>query len=239
MAMNLSRYREVRERLVKLYRILSYQTFPVFITPSAMMSTEELRDRPYYSKEGFANDTDYYSRHELRHMQIPNIMEIIPNLTSEADIGFQNPNETLVMIYESVQEYIALWVEIMREAPEFKHPPIDELRALEDVAYLVYDGYSKIKPYLNRMSDYRAYEEDKMLKARGLGGLAALLKANPNRIPGEMSFVSHLDEFLQTSPGSAQGVESGPSIASMPMDGIMAPESPGGLESWLFNQGVA
>ena len=186
MAMTLSRYREVREKLVKLYRILSYQTFPVYITPTALMSVEELRTRPMYSREGFANDVDYYSRHELRHMQIPNIIDIIPNLTSENDIGFQNPNESLVMIYESIQEYIALWVEIMRDAPEFQHPPIEELRSLEDLAYLVYGGYEKIKPYLNRMSDYRAYEDDKVLKARGLGGLVALLRANPNYVAGEM-----------------------------------------------------
>lgn len=239
MAMTLSRYREVREKLVKLYRILSYQTFPVYITPTALMSVEELRTRPVYSREGFANDVDYYSRHELRHMQIPNIIDIIPNLTSEGDIGFQNPNESVVMIYESIQEYIALWVEIMRDAPEFQHPPIDELRSLEDLAYLIYGGYEKIKPYLNRISDYRAYEEDKALKARGLGGLAALLRANPNNVSGELSFVSHLDEFLQSSPGSAQGGSIAPGVTNMPVDGIMAPDRPDGLESWLFNQGVA
>ena len=208
MSLSLSRYNEVRNQLIKLHNILNNRAFDIWIAPRSLMTLEEIEGRFTYSQEGIIGDTQFFETHQLRKMKIVQIIDILDNLETEKDIGYGNPNVTVVTIYESIQEYIQLWCEMMRETPEFPHPSYDELRSLENVAYLVYGTYKTIKPYLKRKELNAHYHSEQRLNKRGLSGLGALFmttRFDRLRRDDQTGFISYLDEHISAlSPSTTQ-----------------------------------
>lgn len=191
-----SRYHAIRERVFYLFNILNNRLYEVWVTPTTLMSIEQVRERGQYRQEGFANDNNYYAEFQVRRMEVPKLIDLLPNVTSETDIGFRNANDAVVEIYEAIQEYISLWCELMTNAPEFPTPPRTELRYLETFAYYLFPTYKKIKPFKMTNDINRQLEQDIALNKKGLMGLGMLFSYNKK--VDDISFVSHLDALDST-----------------------------------------
>lgn len=196
MSMTQSRYMFIRERAFFLYNILNNRMYGIWVAPKTLMTLEEVRNRGVSNNEGSLADHNYFNEFQLRRMNIPAIIDILPNVMHQDDIGFENAGDTVLEIYESIQEYISLWCEIIVNAPEFKTPPKSELRYLEALAYHIFPLYKSIKPYKVDNDLQKQIREDESLNRKGLLGLGILFGFNKK--VGEISFVSHLDELEAT-----------------------------------------
>lgn len=246
------RYGAIRERLIVLYNILNNRQFGVWIAPKSMMSMEEIRNREEYSAADTIQDKGYFDEPQLRTMKITQILGCIDNFTSNSEIGFKNPNSTVVEIYESIQEYLALWCELMLNAAEHQSPPMNELRQLEKLAYIIFPMYKSIKPFTVNREFRNLSKDDTMLNKQGLMGLGALFSMNP--IGGnknqEYSWVSHLDEFESRHMGGPiasidtlstlyfpPAVQEAPQITQVAAeDSIGHIEQTSDLGSWVFKE---
>jgi len=198
MKMLYPRYGAVRARLIELHSILNHRVYGVWVAPKSLMSMDDLRERYHNNQPGFANDHGYYEEPQLRQMKVPQILGFLGNLLGPQDLGFQKANDAVPSIYESIQEYLALWCEMIRTVPEFKAPPREELRQLEGLAYMLFPAYSKIKPFTVNQAIRDAGKDNKAQEGMGLASLGMLFTMTPmlNKGTGQdISFVSHLDEL--------------------------------------------
>jgi len=196
-----ARYCVVRARLIELYNLLSFQAYPVWIAPETLMTTEQLRGRYEQVNEGFANDHNFFSEPQLRELKVPRIMDILEHIDSPDKLGFKNANKNVVEMYESIQEYLALWCEIIRTNC-WRYPPMEELKKLESVAYLLYPKYKLIKPFRVNQEVREKYRDDAMHNAQGLMGMGALFmmhRMGTGKGEDDYSFISHLDD-LNSAP---------------------------------------
>lgn len=241
MSLGLSRYNVIRERIFFLYNILNNRLYKVMVTPTMMMSIDEMRDRPQYYQEDFVNDTTYYEDYQERDLTIPKIIDILPNMVSERQLGFRDANSAVIEIYESIQEYIQLWCELVNKAPEFNMPPLDELRNLELLAYTIFDDYKSIKGYIDTKHLYAKVKDEEEANKRNLAGLRFLLSLtsmNSGKEPEDgIVFISHLDDFQGAGYHQASStLNDHPIIAKKAVvDSLSSPESSiHNLGDWTF-----
>ena len=230
-----SRYNTLRLRVFELHNILANKTYEVWVTPTTLMDLDQVRGRYEQHQEGFANDRNYYSEFQVRRMKVPHIIDVLPNVTGPSDLGFRNANDAVTEIYESIQEYIALWCEVMTNAPEFTSPPITELRYLETLAYYLFPLYKKIKPFKMTHDINRQIEQDAALNKKGLMGLGMLFSYNKQQ--EDISFISHLDALSNNDFATADTMITDRVTApSMAMVESLAQLESTGTESadWLF-----
>lgn len=239
--MSHSRYTQVRERILELYQIIAFRAYPVWIAPRSMMSLDDLRNRHEYTQDGFANDSDFYNTQQLRSMKIPQIVDLLEHITSPNELGFNNANKVVVEIYESIQEYIRLWCEIMMSNLGFSSPPRKELRALESLAYLIFPTYKAVKHFTVNQRKREQFRNDSALEKRGLAGFAVLFAMNSLGVkdnPDEYSFVSYLDNMDSTiteytmvsSPSTGPSFLGGVSLA----DSIAKISNDDSENTWVF-----
>lgn len=198
MSLFLDRYKEIRTRLIYLHRIIAYRLYTVYVTPAMRMTVEQIRDRTEYTQEGFVGDHNYYNEYQPIQLDMASIIDILPNLVNERDLGFLDAHKSVVNIYETIQEYLQLWVELRSKAPEFRIPTINELRNLECLSYSIFPTYKKIKGYLNNslyINKPPSTEEEAanyaMMTLESLFGMSAIGRTKDNRI----DFVSHLNHI--------------------------------------------
>lgn len=238
MSLALSRYNVIRERILFLFNILNNRLYTVCLTPTMLMSIDDLRDRPEYTQEDFLNDAGYYEEYQERTFTIPRIIDILPNMVSEKQLGFRNANVAITEIYESIQEYLQLWCELHNKASEFPLPPMDELRNLELLAYTLFADYKSIKGYNDTKYLYRSVKDEEEANRRGLMGLMGLMGMNAIGKGDEdgISFISHLDGIQQTNYGSSTlSLNDNPIITKKAVvDSLSAPESITNLGDWVF-----
>lgn len=245
------RYISIRERLIALFNVLNNRHFSIWIAPKSMMSMEEIRNREEYSAADTIQDKHYFDEPQLRSMKVSQILSYLDNFTSNQEIGFKNPNSTVVEIYESIQEYLSLWCELMLHAPEHQSPPMKELRQLEKLAYIIFPMYKAIKPFVTNKVIRDIGKDDQSLNKQGLMGLGALFTMNnastlKNR---DFSWVSHLDEYEGRQVGGnftdiatlsalyfpPANVSSEPTMIKE-ADSIGTVEQTGDLANWLFKE---
>lgn len=238
-----TRYNEVRGRLIRIHHSLTHNAYGVWVAPKTMMSTEEIRNRETTVMDEQIPDEDYYITPQLRELKVGHLLELLENLTSPSEIGFRNSHQTVIPLYESIQEYLQLWCEIITSAPEFGHPPKTELRRLESLAYILFPTYREIKPFLLNQEHRDRGKIDKELESQGLLSLTALFSMNQYNSGknNDISFVSFLDKLDHMSHESFDGSPSYeaptffPQAVSAPMDSIGSfnePSTP--LADWIF-----
>lgn len=209
MKMLYPRYGAVRTRLIELHSTLNHNVFGIWVAPKSLMTIDDLRGRYHNNQAGFANDHNYYDEPQLRQMKVPQILAFLPNIINPNELGFNKANETIPTIYESIQEYLQLWCEMIRTVPEFKSPPREELRSLENLAYMLFPMYAKIKPFVINQAIRDAGQTTKQQEGMGLASLGMLFTMTPMLNKGigqEISFISHLDE-LEGHENSAYSIE--------------------------------
>lgn len=230
--MLLERYNFIRNRLSKLYEMIQHQPFGVWIAPMAFMDIDELRNRPSYVAHDTLPDTNFYENQQLRSMTLPQIIEILPNMTSpDREIGWSDPNTYIPKVYEGLQEYIMLWCEMIKEVPDVPYPSLEELKKLEDMAYVVFGHYCSIKPFLD--DEIRKMKADEIAAQQqlGLAGLMGLFQQTRIGVKyndGKISFVSYLDN-LKASMNWDGHAETG---INTPTDSLLAPTA--GLGEWYM-----
>jgi hypothetical protein len=230
-----TRYSFVRERIIELFNILNNRVYGIWISPESTMNLDEVRDRSQYQASEVIPDANYYTTPQLRRMRIPQILNYLSLMRSYRDLGFQDANGSVVEIYESIQEYVSLWCEVMREAPEIRNPPMGELRLLEGMAMFIFPYYKRIKPY-RRNLDSRRFREDGELEAKGLTGFAALFSfysLGTEKGDAEISFISHLDKYESSVNGDIFTQTGSSPIWGQP-EGLPAIPSANYDTSWVF-----
>lgn len=172
------RYAAIRERLVELFPSISTKTYSFFIKPSSLLSVEQLRERETFTASETIGDSGYFEEYQDRNMTIPMILKILPNFLDTSELGFKNAGRDVPLIYENIQEYIGLWVELMLNEPLVNHPPLEELRALEGFAFFIYSVYRRIKPFVTNQENSEQFKNEAALNKQGLMGLGALMSLN-------------------------------------------------------------
>lgn len=241
--LDLKRYAFIREEIFRLYNILNNRLYPVRVTPVMMMTVEQLRDRETFTRDDVIGDPTRYEEYQEIQMECWRIIEILPNLVKERDLGFARPNDHIVEIFESAQSYLRLWVELVTNATEFRPPPLDELRDIEALAYCLYPEYKKIKQYLLVRDSYLSKEDQAKHVEDGFMSLAALfgMMSPDNSRKDSLDFISHL-EGLGIDTGRSTVTQEDFSVlhslgsAGSVSDGLFAPEVPSDLPNWTFNR---
>lgn len=248
MSMNFTRYDTVRKRLIELYNLLNNKVYRVWIAPEKLMTLDQLRSRPTYHQEGFANDTNYYSEKQMRSYKLPRMIDLMENLESYRDLTFEKPTASIIELYEGIQEWISLWCDIMRNLPDMKHPVLSELRKIENFAYLIFPEYKRMKPYQNKQANSRAALEANLVHDKGLATLASLFGMNSTMGGGykseSISWYSHLDALIPDNqqyadafdPGALLRISDG--FKSLGEDSLAHMDN--GLNhnpNWIFNAG--
>lgn len=232
MSLFLDRYKEIRTRLIKLHKVISNRLYKVYVTPAMRMTVEQIRDRTEYTQEGFVGDSNYFNEYQPIDLTMAGIIDILPNLVNERDLGFMEAHKSVVDIYESIQEYLQLWVELRSKAPEFKIPPINELRNLECLSYSIFPIYKKIKGYLNNTIYLKPVTTEEeaanyaMMTLESLFGMSAIGRSKDNRI----NFVSHLNYI----DGGDELTNAPDVLSRLAISDSIAQDSVHNLGSWAF-----
>ncbi|EJI5696367.1 hypothetical protein NFI00_000070 [Salmonella enterica] len=232
--MLLARYNHIRERLIALHDMIQYRQFSVWVAPVMFMDLEELRSRPMYTRDDSVADTQFYETQQLRSMTVTQLLEILPNMVNDTDIGYRDPNDVIPVLYEGLQEYIMLWCEIIKDVPELPHPTLEELKQLEDYAFTLFDMYRRIKPYLEDRERQNQNSVNAKLANMGLASFMGLFKQErigAKASPEGLSFVSYLD-MLKESMNWTGNTGTSPVGGQ---DSLLATDSnPDGLASWFM-----
>jgi hypothetical protein len=241
--LTLSRYNQIREEIFRLYNILNNRLYPVRVTPVMMMTVDQLRNRETFTRDDAIGDPNLYEDYQEIQMECHRIIKILPNLVKERDLGFAKPNDHIVEIFESAQNYLRLWVELVTNATEFRPPPLDELRDIEALAYCLYPEYKKIKQYLLVRDSYLTKEDQAKEVEDGFMSLAALFgMMSPGMATKDpLDFISHLEGLGIDTGRSTVTQEDFDVLQSLgPVtsvnDGLFAAEAPTDLPNWSFNR---
>lgn len=247
--LDIRRYNAIREELITLHNILNNRLYPVRLTPSMMMTVEELRNRETLMNDGMISAGDHYEDYMEVQMECHRIIGILPNLVRERDLGFARPNDHIVEIFESAQQYLRLWVELASNTGEFRIPPLDELRDIESLAYTLYPEYKKIKQYF-QLKGFYDRKEDKNREAQdGFLSLAALFGIQSGvdgHRDNSVDFISHLEGLgIDTGRSTVSQEDLSAIQLAMPTeaitDSLFTPQieqafPENGLPSWDFKR---
>lgn len=197
--MNIDIYLNNRKKLIQLYKVIQFTGFDLIVAKQFRMTIEELEGREHISFNGSVPDTGLYNRAVLTNLTIPMMVDIIPNLPTPGHMGYRNPARDSIIIYESIQEYLNIWCNVIRDCAEFAHPTIQELYELELVAQWAYNAYQEYyyQKAIKENKDFLSLNHPEPIH----GILRLLLQHGTTEKPKEeLSFVSKVDQLLEDKP---------------------------------------
>lgn len=185
--MNTERFMYVRTELIKLYRIITKQTFVVYLPLSSFLTLsqlEHMRDNPPI--QGF----EMLEQPIERPYTIDNLLRAIKITDGNVNIGFRNPRQDIPLMFDTIQNWVKYWCEIKGGAPWVRTPPISELALIEKLGRHIFGHYKhyhyeKINDTLNIQSQESITLLD-ILKGRMMFG---------EDIDNDISYISYLDEY--------------------------------------------
>lgn len=190
------RLQAVKNRLIELHTVLTQRGYPFNIFPSHLMTTEQIRDRATFTKEGHVNDTEFYERTQTRSMTIVVAVDCLDNVTKDQPLTVDNPHTNVIAIYETIQEYNSLWYELYHtKSGYFSINPL-EMKSLERMSFYLYPTYKEIKAYLRYSKEYAQGRSDEALLGTGLAGLGEILSMpgySQKEKGGGKGFISYYD----------------------------------------------
>lgn len=208
--MTRERHVAVRSRLTILHTVLSKRLYPVMVMPTHNMTTDEIRNRTLHVSRDTIPDHDYYERPIERSMTVASMIDLMDKITDQTPISINRPQKNIVEIYENIQEYNALWYELMITNSGFCNVPLNEIKGLESVSAYFYETYRKLKLYLINSEMRKAKTVDDGLDS-GLLGLMGLMtlpgvrNGKESPVPDFTSFYDllsnrHLPTFADPTP---------------------------------------
>lgn len=184
----LNHYRKVASELIRLYEFITDRHFPVIAPRSVFLTTEQLEKLEKFPPAG---GLSRFTRRMEVDVSIEKIMHAYEIGGDTFEMGFKYPKRDIPIIYEAVQEYIRLWVDIKINAVGYNTATVDELRALERVSRSLFGIYKY----------YREEEEEERLKGNdettdyGLANVAlSLMQFGSGEAKG-LSFISYIDQY--------------------------------------------
>lgn len=184
----LNHYRKVSSELIRLYEFITETHFPVIAPRSVFLTTEQLEKLENFPPPG---GLSRFTRRMEVDVSIEKIMHAYEIGGDTFEMGFKYPKRDIPIIYEAIQEYIRLWVDIKINAVGYNTATIDELRALERVSRSLFAIYKY----------YREEEEEERLRTNegetdyGLANVAMSLMQFGGGAAKNLSFVSYIDQY--------------------------------------------
>lgn len=199
--MQTERYNHIRKELVRLYKVLTEQTYVVIIPLSSFLTLKQLehaRDNPPIS--GFES----LEVPVERPFTIARLLSAVDIMGDELSIGFRTPRKDIPEIYVAIQDWIRYWIEIKREAGYLRTPDLKELAIMERLAKYVFSAYAHYyHEKINNTLHVNTHSEMTLLdilKGKMMFGAD---------IDEPISFISYIDEWRSTSGYSAELEERG------------------------------
>lgn len=185
-------YNGKRNRLIELYKIVNNKVFPIFVPRKYLLSMDELKYREVYN---FGTDfqEDVYDNNTTFYLNIPQMVYIIPNLEHFSNMGVLDPITNIPLMYDSIQEYISLWLWFKEYYFRFESESIETLKELESVALWAFLNYNYYKNYKNvkfKLSKERQFQQSNKTAIDFL----RLLNVSDNK--EKHSFISYVDSYL-------------------------------------------
>lgn len=140
--MDVNRFKYVRERLVALYKQMTEYTYSVIAPPESFLTFKELKK---VSENPPIRGMDILGRNIERHMTITKMAVAIAIKGDDCRLAFSRPSQDLIEIYEGIQEYISLWLEVKRNLGWLSAASLEELETLEAVAKYIFSPYTEYK----------------------------------------------------------------------------------------------
>lgn len=194
-------YKKVRAELVELYTFMTERQFPVVAPRSVFLTTEQLNELERRPPPGGIARFTKQIQIDVTPIRIINAYEIGGD---EFEMGFGRPKRDIPLLYESMQEYIRLWVDVKINSYGYGTASIEELRAIERVTRSLFNIYRY----------YRQTEEqermDKITQSDdGEHGLTSLvlgtLKYGMEGF-SDVSYVSYVDQYYEKLRASSEKI---------------------------------
>lgn len=189
-------HNEVREQLIKLYKIMTERHFTIIAPRSVFLTTEQLEvieQNPPVAGLGL------FSTPFQTEATIEKIINAYLLGGEGFQLGFRYPRKEIPIIYETLQDSIRLWTDIKLNSYQYESAPMEELEAMELVAR-------------NLFGTYRLYYNEKVKKELEMENVDldehySVAKIYLNILhhgmdePEEVSFISYLDLYRAKQRG--------------------------------------
>lgn len=139
--MSNERYIAVRERLIELFPVMTEYTYEIVAAPSIFLPLKQLKNID--SADDRLIGTEIVGNVVERQVTIAKMSEAISINGECTEMAFRRPSRVIPEIYESIQEYIKLWIEIKTDYSWLPSPQLEELERLERVAKFVFTPYKE------------------------------------------------------------------------------------------------
>lgn len=185
-------YQQVRKALVELYYFITERQFPVVTTRSVFLTTEQIEKIEKFPPPG---GLGRFTRRTEMDVTIKEIMLAYEIGGADFEMGFARPAKDVPVIYEAVQEYIRLWVDIILNTYGYKVATISELRALERVSRSLFGVYK----YYRQEEEREKYNRNNgaVDDEYGIANIVLGVLENGLHGMGELSFVSYVDQYYE------------------------------------------
>lgn len=140
--MDVNRFKHVRERLVVLYKMITEYTYSVVAPPSSFFTLKELKK---IKQSPPVRGMDVLAKPIERQMTIVKMATALAINGDDCALAFSKPSQDLIEIYEGIQEYIMLWLEVKRNLGWLQTASLEELAELEAVAKYIFSPYTEYK----------------------------------------------------------------------------------------------
>lgn len=138
--MDYRRFNVIRARLVELYKVITEYTFEIVAPPSTFMQLKAMKN---IDRAQFLIGTERMGLAVRRDMTITKMTTAISLNGDETQMAFRFPSRDIPRVYESIQEYIQLWLEVKTDWGWFETARLEELEELEAVAKFIFTPYKE------------------------------------------------------------------------------------------------
>lgn len=187
--MNYERFNFIRERLVELYPLITEYTFEIVAPASTFLELKQLQG---LDKTEYRPGTERVGIPVVRPLTITQLTKALTLNGNDAELYFRWPSRDIIRIYEGIQEYIKLWLEIKVDWGWFESARLEELEELEAVAKFVFTPYK----------EYHAAKVAKEFGYQSTGDMSLVNSMRSlwmfgNTVTEDISFVSHIAMYKE------------------------------------------
>lgn len=184
----LEHYAKIRAELVRIYNIITTKPYAVIAPRSVFLTTEQLES---LEKNPPVSGLFRFSRVIETYVTIEKIIKAYHLGDDDFELGFARPSRDIPEVYELLQEYVRLWIDVKLNTYNYGTASIDELKAIEKVTRNLFHPYrhyyrEKVRGEMNGKGDVETLGLDNFF--------IAMLKYGQEG-PDDISYVSYVDQY--------------------------------------------
>lgn len=184
----LEHYAKVRAELVRLYKMITSKPFPVIAPRSVFLSTEQLEA---LEKNPPVGGLSRFSRVVETYVTIEKIIRAYDIGDDDFELGFTRPSRDIPIIYEALQEYVRLWIDVKLNTYNYGTASLEELRAIEKVTRSLFHPYRHY--YRERVRG--EMEKGGNKESLGMANFFLSMLSYGQEGPDDISYVSYVDSY--------------------------------------------